>query len=385
MVGQSVATPTPVSSPEPSEFAVELAELLAPTRPLQYAVSVLVLAVFLLGTFVVYRSGPWLNGQTSDDTADGIQVAAVTLLSVCSAGVLVIVWRRTPAVALALSSISPSPVAGVRLFIVIVAFSVTYTATQVVKRFIRAGESRDAITSHQREVLHHLVQIVLFLPAILFSLTLYGVAAQNLILSASALGVVLGLAARQTLGAVLAGFILLFSRPFEVGDWVEIDENEGVVTDISIVNTRIQTFDDEMVMIPNDRITDSAVTNRSRNERLRLQADVGVDYDTDVSEARAVATETMDGIEMIMDGPEPETVITEFGDSAVTLNLRFWIADPTIQKKWAVHNAVIGAVKEAFAEHGITIPFPQRELSHRGQAETVAVDPAGDETGDADE
>ncbi|PSQ29951.1 mechanosensitive ion channel family protein [Halobacteriales archaeon SW_6_65_46] len=385
MVGQSVATPTPVSSPEPSEFAVELAELLAPTRPLQYAVSVLVLAVFLLGTFVVYRSGPWLDGQTSDDTADGIQVAAVTLLSVCSAGVLVIVWRRTPAVALALSSISPSPVAGVRLFIVFVAFSVTYTATQVVKRFIRVGESRDAITSHQREVLHHLVQIVLFLPAILFSLTLYGVAAQNLILSASALGVVLGLAARQTLGAVLAGFILLFSRPFEVGDWVEIDENEGVVTDISIVNTRIQTFDDEMVMIPNDRITDSAVTNRSRNERLRLQADVGVDYDTDVSEARAVATETMDGIEMIMDGPEPETVITEFGDSAVTLNLRFWIADPTIQKKWAAHNAVIGAVKEAFAEHGITIPFPQRELSHRGQAETVAVDPAGDETGDADE
>jgi len=385
MAGQSSSTPTPVSSPEPSAFAVELAELLAPTRPLQYAVSVLVLAVFLLGTFVVYRSGPWLNGQTSDDTADGIQVAAVTLLSVCSAGVLVIVWRRTPAVALALSSISPSPVAGVRLFIVLVAFSVTYTVTQVVKRFIRVGESRDAITSHQREVLHHLVQIVLFLPAILFTLTLYGVAAQNLILSASALGVVLGLAARQTLGAVLAGFILLFSRPFEVGDWVEIDENEGVVTDISIVNTRIQTFDDEMVMIPNDRITDSAVTNRSRNERLRLQADVGVDYDTDVSEARAVATETMDGIEMIMDGPEPETVITEFGDSAVTLNLRFWIADPTIQKKWAAHNAVIGAVKEAFAEHGIAIPFPQRELSNRGQTEPVAVDPAGDETGDADE
>jgi len=385
MAGQSTGTPTPVSSPEPSEFAVELAELLAPTRPLQYAVSVLVLAAFLLGTFVVYRSGPWLNGQTSDDTADGIQVAAVTLLSVCSAGVLVIVWRRTPAVALALSSISPSPVAGVRLFIVLVAFSVTYTVTQVVKRFIRVGESRDAITSHQREVLHHLVQIVLFLPAILFTLTLYGVAAQNLILSASALGVVLGLAARQTLGAVLAGFILLFSRPFEVGDWVEIDENEGVITDISIVNTRIQTFDDEMVMIPNDRITDSAVTNRSRNERLRLQADVGVDYDTDVPEACAVATESMNDIEIIMDGPEPETVVTGFDDSAVTLNLRFWIADPTIQKKWAAHNAVMEGVKAAFAEHGITIPFPQRELSNRGQRDTAAVDSTADETGDADE
>lgn len=373
MAGQSTATPTAGTPPEPSAFALDLADALAPTRPMQYLVSIVALAGFLFGTYLVYRSGPFLKRRLTDDGAEGLQVAAATLLSICSAGVLIIVWRRTPAVRLALDSISPSPVAGVRLFIVLVALSITYTATRVAKRFIRVGESRNAITSHQREVLHHLVQILLFIPALLFSLTLYGIPAQNLLLSASALGVVLGLAARQTLGAVLAGFVLLFSRPFEVGDWVEIDENEGLVTDISIVNTRLQTFDDEMVMIPNDQITDSAITNRSRNERLRVQADVGVDYDTDVPEACRIATEAMDDIEMLMDGPEPEVVVKEFGDSAVTLNLRFWISDPTIQKKWAAQNAVMEAVKQAFEAHDIAIPFPQRVLSGREQTDGLDV------------
>ncbi|RNJ26207.1 mechanosensitive ion channel family protein [Halosegnis longus] len=385
MAGQSTATPTPGTPPEPSEFALELADTLAPTRPMQYLVSLVALAGFLLGTYLVYRSGPLLKRRLTDDGAEGLQVAVATLLSICSAGVLVVVWRRTPAVRLALDSVSPSPVAGVRLFIVLVALSITYTATRVAKRFIRVGESRNAITSHQREVLHHLVQIVLFIPAVLFSLTLYGIPAQNLLLSASALGVVLGLAARQTLGAVLAGFVLLFSRPFEVGDWVEIDDNEGVVTDISIVNTRLQTFDDEMVMIPNDQITDSAITNRSRNERLRVQTDVGVDYDTDVPEACRIATEAMDDIEMLMDGPEPEVVVKEFGDSAVTLNLRFWISDPTIQKKWAAQNAVMEAVKQAFEEHDIAIPFPQRVLSgreHTGGLDVRSVDADSSDAGD---
>ncbi len=87
------------------------------------------------------------------------------------------------------------------------------------------------------------------------------------------------MAARQTLGSLLAGFMLMFARPFEIGDWVEIEEKEGIVTDISIVNTRIQTFDGEYVMIPNDTVGGSTIVNRSRKGRLRLEVDVGIDYD----------------------------------------------------------------------------------------------------------
>lgn len=355
------------------------------SRPEQYAATVLLVVAYLSVLTLVYRLGPSLKSRMDAESTEATQAIVVTVLGVVSGVALVLIWRATGDVATALGAIEPSPTDGVKVLITVLAFGVAYTATRITKRFVRFGEGRNAITNHQREILHHILQIVVFLPAVLFTVALWKVPAGNLFLSASVLGVVLGLAARQTLGAVLAGFVLLFSRPFEVGDWVEIDDNEGIVTDISIVNTRLQTFDDEMVMIPNDQITDEAIVNRSRNKRLRVQVEVGVDYDTDVAHAMEIALEAMDGIDVLMDGPEPDVVVESFGDSAVVLSLRFWIGNPTIQRKWAAQNAVMEAVKEAFEREGIAIPFPQRVLSGREQVgglhvtgETVAAGEDGE-------
>ncbi|WP_255195845.1 mechanosensitive ion channel family protein [Halorarius litoreus] len=359
-----------------------LGEFLA-SRPEQYVATLLLALAFLATTALVYRLGDNLKSEMESESAEAVQAIVVTALGVVSGVLLVLVWRATRWVGEALATIEPSPTDGVKVLITVLAFGIAYTGTRITKRFIRFGEGRNAITNHQREILHHVLQLVVYLPAIAFTVAIWGVPAEDLFLSASVLGVVLGLAARQTLGAVLAGFVLLFSRPFEVGDWVEIDDNEGIVTDISIVNTQLQTFDDELVMIPNDQITDEAVVNRSRNDRLRVQVDVGVDYETDVAHAMSVAAEAMDGIDMLMDGPEPDVVVERFGDSAVVLNLRFWIEHPTIQRKWAAQNRVMEAVKEAFEEEGIAIPFPQRVLSGREQAGGLqvtggAVDAAAD-------
>jgi small-conductance mechanosensitive channel len=344
-----------------------LGEFLA-SRPEQYAATVALVLVFLAATALVYRLGDNLKSEMESESAEAVQAIVVTALGVVSGVILVLIWRATPWVEEALTTIEPSPTDGVKVLITVLAFGVAYTGTRLTKRFIRFGEGRNAITNHQREILHHVLQIVVFFPAIAFTVAIWGVPAENLFLSASVLGVVLGLAARQTLGAVLAGFVLLFSRPFEVGDWVEIDDNEGVVVDISIVNTELQTFDDEMVMIPNDQITDEAVVNRSRNDRLRVQVDVGVDYDTDVAHAMEVALEAMADVDVLMQGPKPDVVVESFGDSAVVLNLRFWIENPTVQRKWAAQTDVMEAVKQAFEREGIAIPFPQRVLSGREQA-----------------
>lgn len=383
-------TPTPTTSPSstssPTATPVEVADVvlrgLFPTRTSQYVATVLLVASFLATAYALYRLGPRLRKGMTDDEAEAIQAVLLTSVGVVAGVLLVVIWRATGAVRLALASIQPSPTDGVKVLITVLAVAVAYTVTRITKQLVQVGESRDAITNHQREVLHHLVQILVMLPAVVFAIALWDVPAENLLLSASVLGVVLGLAARQTLGAVLAGFILLFSRPFEVGDWVEIDDNEGIVIDVSIVNTRLQTFDDELVMLPNDQITESAVVNRSRNDRLRVQEEVGVDYETDLEHAAGVATEAMEDLDVLMDGPKPDVVVEEFGDSSVVLGLRFWIENPTVQRKWAAQNAVMEAVKEAFEREGISIPFPQRVLAGRAQTGGLHVTgaPVADET-----
>jgi small-conductance mechanosensitive channel len=230
------------------------------------------------------------------------------------------------------------------------------------------SQQTEWMTEHQQEIVLRVSQLALFTVAGLLLLTIWQADLGGLLVGAGFLGIVVGFAARQTLGSLIAGFVLMFSRPFTIGDWVQIGDQEGIVTDITIFNTRLENFDGEFVIIPNDRVSDRAVTNRSEKGLLRVRVDVGIDYDTDPEHAREVATETIRDLNEVMDGPPPQVFPKSFGDSAVVLEMRFWIDHPTPPRKWRATAQVIQSVKETFESEGIKIPYPQRELS--GRAET---------------
>ncbi len=223
----------------------------------------------------------------------------------------------------------------------------------------------DRITRHQEEIMLRLGHVAVIVVTAAGILSLWGLDLSGLLVGAGFLGIVVGLAARQTLGSVIAGFVLMLSRPFAVGDWVEVAGHEGIVTSITIMSTRIQNVDGESVYLPNDAVSQQAIRNFSSQNRLRLRVEVGVDYETDPEHAEAVALEGVESVEMVSSSPSPRVIPTGFGESAILLELRFWITDPTPTRKWSVTATVIREVKRRFDEEGITIPFPQRELSGR--------------------
>ncbi|WP_117595335.1 mechanosensitive ion channel family protein [Haloprofundus halophilus] len=243
-----------------------------------------------------------------------------------------------------------------------------YALTGFIGRLIQRLAGTSDITEHQREILFRLTQVGIYSLVGLVVIGLMTNDIGNLLVGAGFLGIVVGMAARQTLGSVLAGFVLMFSRPFEIGDWVEIGDSEGIVTDISIVTTRLQTFAGEYVMIPNDDVSAKPIVNRTRKGRLRIEVDVGVDYDADADHAAEVAHEAVKGLDDVLTVPSPQVVLKEFGDSAVILGVRVWIDNPSARRKWRTRTAVISAVKSAYEEEGIDIPFPVRELMGRGPA-----------------
>ncbi|SDQ34893.1 mechanosensitive ion channel family protein [Natronobacterium texcoconense] len=224
------------------------------------------------------------------------------------------------------------------------------------------------VTAHQEEVVYRVLQVIIFVAAGLAALSLWDVDLGGLLVGAGFLGIVLGMAARQTLGSLIAGFVLMFSRPFEIGDWVQIDDHEGMVVDITIINTRLRSFDGEVVVLPNDNVSASTVINRSKRNRLRLRLEVGVDYETDLERAEEVAIESIETVEKVASAPKPQVIPTEFGDSAITLECRFWIKQPNAHKKWTTLQSVIHEIKTSYEQEGIGIPYPQRELSSREDA-----------------
>jgi small-conductance mechanosensitive channel len=235
----------------------------------------------------------------------------------------------------------------------------------------RYSRGADRVTDHQEEVIYRVGNLAIVAVTVAAVLSLWGIDFSGLLVGAGFLGIVVGLAARQTLGSLIAGLVLMFSRPFTIGDWVELGDQEGIVTKITVFNTRLENFDGESIVIPNDQVSDSAVVNRSERGRLRVRVDVGVDYETDPERAQDVAVGAIDDVDAVAPTPPPQAIPKAFGDSAVVIELRFWIDRPTPQQKWRATASVVQAVKAAYEDEGVKIPFPQRELS--GRAETGGV------------
>jgi len=343
-----------------------MASVLGDLSPVERVVSSLV-AVGVLAAWM------WLARRELVRRGSRLVRVAVAVLSLVVIGgvvpVFVVVWGLEAEAMARIEGLQVGATVVARLALTMAFFAAVYVGTGLLDRTVeRLTKSQDGVTDHQAEILFRILQITLYTAALVAVLGFWDVNLGGLLIGAGFAGIVLGMAARQTLGAVIAGLVLMFSRPFEIGDWVQIGENHGIVTDITIVNTRLQTFDGEYVMLPNDYVGSNEVVNRSRKGRLRIHVEVGVDYDTDVEHAMAVAKETMSDIDDVLSVPRPQVVLKEMADSAVVLDLRVWIDKPSSRRRWRAQTAVIREVKAAFEEEGIKIPFPQREVS--GRAET---------------
>ena len=261
------------------------------------------------------------------------------------------------------------------IVLAVVLIASAYALTDFLGGVIReiAAESA-SVSEHQEEMLRRTIQLTVYTLVVLVTIGLFTDNVGSLLVGAGFLGIVVGMAARQTLGAALAGFVLMFSRPFEVGDWVTIGDHDGTVTEISIINTRMRSFDGEVVTIPNDEVRSTAVVDRSQRNRLRIEIDVGVDYDTDVEHARSVITDVLGDVDDVARMPAPNVVTKRFADSAVVFGVRYWITDPSMRKRWRTQTAAMSGIKSRFEEEGITIPFPQQTLSARKEEFGVQLD-----------
>jgi small-conductance mechanosensitive channel len=356
------------------------------------SVALRVLVTLLLVAGVVgarYLAARW-RGQS--DPTEGVELAVAGVIALVTAGgvtAVIYTWGLVGDVALAVDDLGAGSLAG-KLLVSGVLLGAAYAFTSFVGRLISALSSVAGVVSrHQREILYRLTQVTLYTVAGLAVLGLFTDDLGGLLVGAGFLGIVVGMAARQTLAAVLAGFVLMFSRPFEIGDWVQIGDREGTVTDITVVDTRLRTIEGEHVVVPNDVVESESLVNRSREGRLRVEVEVGVDYETDLDRAVSVAESAIDDVETVLDAPHPEVVVKRFADSSVVLGVRAWIRDPSPRARWRARSALVGAVKAAFEEAGVPIPFPQRTLTDRPgrSTESTADDtpaPAGEPRASAD-
>jgi len=215
--------------------------------------------------------------------------------------------------------------------------------------------------------------------AALSALAVAGLDLSNLALIAGALSVGIGFGLQNLVNNFVSGLILLFERPIRRGDWILVGGTEGRVHRISIRSTRIRTFDRADVVVPNSELISGQVTNWTLRDLVgRVRVPVGVAYGSDLARVRKILLEIAAVHPLIVaeaSVPAPAVLFLGFGDSALNLELRFFVRD--INQRLTVVSEVNFASDAAFREAGVAIPFPQRDVHLRDGTSPVAISGLG--------
>ena len=249
-------------------------------------------------------------------------------------------------------------------FIIITVLLVILTRVALVPFASKLMKAR-GLDEHARTPIRKLVLIagVFVAIGVAFGAAGYGNFLTSLATIAAAATLAIGFALQDVIKNFVAGVFIFTDKPFRIGDWIEWESHSGVVEDISLRVTRVRTFDNELLTVPNSTLTDDVIKNPVAKEQLRLQFLFGIGYDDDIDKATEIIMEEAENHEGILEDPAPSVRLTELGDSSVGLKSRVWISNPKRSDFVKTRGEYVQAVKERFDEEGIDIPYPNRELS----------------------
>lgn len=251
----------------------------------------------------------------------------------------------------------------------VVIFALVTAVLYAVGRFAIMPFART--TFEQRETEQHIKQPLLKLISILTTL---GAIAGGLeiagfdnflqsVATVSAAGTVaIGFATKDIVRNFVSGIFIFADAPFEIGDWIEWNDNSGTVEEIGLRVTSVRTFDDQLLTVPNSDLTSTTILNHTDSEQLRLTPSFGIGYDCDIDAAKNIIIENAHDHADILTEPSPGVAVTELEDSYVGLQVAVWISNPQKADTVRVQSELRQRVKEQFDEENIEMPYQYRQI-----------------------
>lgn len=246
------------------------------------------------------------------------------------------------------------------LILIVLGWSVAGWAQRAIRRGL--GRFKD-VDRTLISVVAGVARYFILITVVIMVLARFGVQTASILAALGAIGLAVGLALQGTLANIAAGVMLLFLRPFRVGDYVSANGHDGTVEEIGLFTTEMTTFDGIYQSVPNSSIWGGRIINYTRNPSRRHDILVGISYRDDIDRAQEVLLGVLQGDGRVLDetrGPAgPQVLVRELAESSVTLGLRFWTSTEDF---WPADFELRKAAKQALDASGITIPYPQREV-----------------------
>jgi len=255
------------------------------------------------------------------------------------------------------------------LFVILLTWGVVRSLVKVLKRMLGQLQLRRSLI----ELIEKLTRIALWVVGLLVAtIILFPSLTPAKVLTALGLGsIAIGFAFKDIFENFFAGILILFREPFELNDFIECQDLEGFVEDITIRDTHIRQTDGQRVVIPNAMLFKNPVTVRTDQDLRRVTIMCGIAYGENVEEGRAVIHKALQGLETVDQGKDIQVLANAFGSSSIDFEITWWTGSRPIDIRKS-KDKVVAAVKQALDEAGIEIPFPYRTLTFKEPLQTVA-------------
>ncbi|MBQ6181744.1 MAG: mechanosensitive ion channel [Ruminococcus sp.] len=251
---------------------------------------------------------------------------------------------------------------GAAVPMLIMALVILIIGVMVVKlicRMFRKTLNKASIDGAARSFLVSFVRIILYMVLLIMVLSVLKVPMSSIITILGAAGLAVSLALQNCLSNLCGGFIILFSKPFTAGDTIELDGTVGKVQSISILYTKIETFDKKTVYVPNGKVSDAKLINYTESPERRIDLKFDISYNADFRRARELILEVIANEKLILKTPEPVVRMSSHNDSSVSIDVLIYVKNEDYRDE---RYNMIEAVKECFDKNGIEIPFNQLDL-----------------------
>jgi small-conductance mechanosensitive channel len=266
---------------------------------------------------------------------------------------------------LRLFNLQDTPVTIMSLFIFIIFLSVFLFLAGFVRRFLQ-GTFLDQfeIDPGLKYTFARIAQYIIVVLGILISFQFVGIDLTSLAVIFGLLSVGIGFGLQNITANFISGLIIMFERPINVGDRVDVNGIEGDVMEISIRSTKILTMNNTSIIVPNTQFVENNVINFSHGDTtFRLHIHVGVSYSSNLDDVLKALNEIAEEHPKVMKSPKHQVHLTQFGDSSWDMELRVWI--PEVKDRLNIRNEINQAIVRKFEKYKIEIPFPQRDLHLR--------------------
>ena len=253
---------------------------------------------------------------------------------------------------------------GIKLLGAILIFIVGLKITSWITKILRTSPKLDKLDVSLRSFLTSFVKIILYVILVITVAMILGVPVTSFITVLASCGVAIGLALQGSLSNFAGGLMILFFKPFKVGDYIEAQGESGTVVGISVVYTELLTPDNKRITVPNGALTNSTIKNYSAEPLRRVDLTFSVAYDSSDEAVKNIINTVIESHPLALKDPAPFVRLSQHGDSALVYVARVWCKNADY---WSVYFDILEKVKADFDAEGISIPYPQMDVHIKNQ------------------